>query len=187
MSLRSWLKRTTVRPWTDLRGVSNSTAAKSTILIPLIGYWIVFNESAVHWLQLARQLGGGEPSDHISTRLLWLYMALCAIGAGTFIYAVRCPPEVKKYGDYKDYVNGDGPAMSTRAVGDVRELLEKAGYYELGFSDAKDVLGVNFDYLDKLRPYSRGAVTLLFCLGFTILTILSSQVFFRVIRLLTGI
>jgi hypothetical protein len=42
------------RPWSDLRGISNSYAAKSTILIPLVGYWIIFNENVAKWLNLAR-------------------------------------------------------------------------------------------------------------------------------------
>jgi hypothetical protein len=181
------LKEIVVRPWTDLRGISNSTAAKSTILIPLIGYWIMFNESAVRWLQLARQLGGGDTGDHISPRLLWLYMALCAIGVATFIYAWRCPAEVKKYGDYKDYVNGDGPAMTSSTIDDIRSTLEKIGYYELGPAEERDLLDVHFGYLNSLRPMSRFVVTALFCLGFAILTILSSQVFVRVFRLLLGL
>jgi hypothetical protein len=181
------LAKKAIRPWTDLRGISNSTAAKGTILIPLIGYWIVFNETAVHWLRLARQFSGGDPEDHISARLLWLYMALCAIGAGTFIYALRCPPEIKKYGDYKDYINGDGDAMTIRTVENIRHYLQGIGYSGLGAADKNDVLAVHFDELNSQRLYSRLSVTLLFVFGFVILSMLSAQVFLRVLRLLVGI
>jgi hypothetical protein len=186
MNLRD-LTKIVVRPWTDLRGISNSSAAKSTILIPLVGYWIVFNESAVHWLQLAHQLGGSDPMDRISPRLLWLYMALCAIAAGTFIYALRCPPEVKKYGDYKDYVNGDGPAMTMLTLKEIEESLEREGYYELGPTHKNDMLDVYFSHLNLLHPASRLVVTILFFFGFTILTVLSAQVFIRVFRLMIGL
>jgi hypothetical protein len=152
-------------PWTDLRGISNSNAAKSTILIPLIGYWIVFNQSMVQWLQLAHQLVGNDQSDHISPRLLWLYMALCAIGAGTFIYGLRCPAEVKKYGDYKDYVNGDGPALSNQALMEIRKSLEDEGYHDFGPAHKIDVLNVHFSHLNLLHPASRFFVTALFFLA----------------------
>ena len=58
-----WLRELATREWTDLRGISNSSAAKSTILIPLVGYWIIFNEYVVNWLQLAHQLEG-KPSNN---------------------------------------------------------------------------------------------------------------------------
>jgi hypothetical protein len=66
----SWgrLHHLLVRPWTDLRGISNSNAAKSTILIPLIGYWIIFNESVLSWLQLAHPLGGHATSYYEASR-----------------------------------------------------------------------------------------------------------------------
>jgi len=181
------LTRIVVRPWTDLRGISNSSAAKSTILIPLVGYWIVFNESAVHWLQLAHQLGGSDTIDRISPRLLWFYMALCAIAGGTLLYAWRCPPEVKKYGDYKDYVNGDGPAMTKLTIDDIQNSLVEAGYHELGSVHKNDLLDVYFSHLNLLRPVSRLGVTILFYIGFIILTGLSAHVFVRVLKLLIGL
>ena len=158
MDIPSWTKFA-VRPWTDLRGISNSSAAKSTILIPLVGYLIVFNQNVLPWLQLARQLGGGVTQDHISPRILWLYIALCAIALGTLIYAWRCPPEVKKYGDYKDYANGDGPAMTSRTLDEIQTLLDNTGYDAFGKPESNDVLNVYFDYLNSLHPVSRlGAV-----------------------------
>jgi hypothetical protein len=90
------LKELVSRPWSDLRGVSNSYAAKSTILIPLIGYWVIFNESFVRWLNLAREFVGAHTIDRISPRILWLYVALCAIALGTLVFAKWCPREVKK-------------------------------------------------------------------------------------------
>ena len=35
--------------WDKLRSVSNSTAAKATILVPVIGYLIIFNEKIVEF------------------------------------------------------------------------------------------------------------------------------------------
>jgi hypothetical protein len=116
------------RPWSDLRGISNSYAATSTVLIPLVGYWVIFNESVVRWLNLAREFVGAPAADHISSRVLWLYVALCAIALGTLIYAKWCPLEVKKYGDYRDYVNGDGPAMSISTMEDIGKQVELWGY-----------------------------------------------------------
>jgi hypothetical protein len=176
---RDWLREKVGRPWSDLRGISNSYAAKSTILIPLVGYWIIFNESIFPWLQLAQQIGGHLPSDH--TRVRWFYMGLCAIAGGTFLYALRCPPEIKKYGDYRDYVNGDGPALTMASLQDIVEDLEKSGYNELSGAGKNDLMAVHYYDLNKSREMSRVVVTLLFAAGFLILTWLSLRVFAMVL------
>lgn len=181
------IRTSVARPWSDLRGISNSYPAKSTIVIPLIGYYILFNEYLVKWLHLAQQVGGSTPADHIPRRVLWLYMGLCSIAIGTFIYALRCPPEVKKYGDFKDYVNGDGPALTDDAVEEIKEELGKAGYDTFRYSLNKEIFSMHFDYLNNLHPSSRIGVTLCFAVGFLILGILSAQVFFRVLLRLIGL
>ncbi|MHB8268368.1 hypothetical protein [Bradyrhizobium sp.] len=181
------IRTSVARPWSDLRGISNSYAAKSTIVIPLIGYYILFNEYLVKWSHLAQQVGGSTPADHIPRRALWLYMGLCSIAIGTFIYALRCPPEVKKYGDFKDYVNGDGPALTDVVMEEIEKTLGKAGYDTFTYRLNKERLAMHFDYLNNLHPYSRIAVTLCFAAGFLILGILSAQVFFRVLLRLVGL
>src|ERR1041385_1787909 len=172
------------RPWSDLRGISNSYAAKSTILIPLIGYWVIFNERIVKWLDLAREFVGAPVVDHIPSRILWLYLALCAVALGTFIYALRCPPEVKKYGDYRDYVNGDGPAVSSSTMHDIEKDMERDGYSLEGEMSKADFLEINFRELNASNPYSRWAVTICFVFGFGILAFLSGKVFYVVVSLL---
>jgi hypothetical protein len=169
------------RPWSDLRGISNSYAARSTILIPLIGYWAIFNDRLVDWLNLAREFVGAPITGQISTRVLWLYMGLCAIALGTFIYALRCPQEVKKYGDYKDYVNGDGPAMSDNTMDDIQKQVEDAGYALERPIAKQDYLELHFRELDYSEPISRFAVSVCFAFGFSILTVLSGQVFWKVL------
>jgi hypothetical protein len=172
------------RPWSDLRGISNSYAAKSTILIPLIAYWAIFNESVVKWLNLAREFVGAPVVDGISPRILWLYVALCVIALGTLIYGRRCPPEVKKYGDYRAYVNGDGPAMSASTMDDIEKDVERRGYALEGKITRPDYLEINFHELNVSNPVSRWSVTVCFAFGFGVLTILSGQVFWKVIHLL---
>jgi hypothetical protein len=175
-----WVREKVSRPWSDLRGISNSYAAKSTILIPLVGYWIIFNETIFGWLHLAQQLGGHQPSDH--TRVRWFYMGLCAIAGGTLLFAWRCPPEIKKYGDYRDYVNGDGPAITKASMQDIEDDLVKSGYSELdGYYSKNDKLAVHFYDLNKSEEASRIAITILFAIGFLILTTLSLRVFAMVL------
>jgi hypothetical protein len=57
--------------WTVLRDIGNSAPAKLTILIPLVGYLIIFNEHVLKYLELSHQLFGNKDSQstQISPRL----------------------------------------------------------------------------------------------------------------------
>lgn len=48
---------------TDFRTISNSHAARITILSPLVGYLIIFNENIVVYLRLAETFGGTSIMD----------------------------------------------------------------------------------------------------------------------------
>src|SRR3954454_24281518 len=94
VDVKGWLKTPL---WVRLRSVSNSTAAKATILVPIIGYLIIFNEKVVEFLNLAKSVemyGGVE----VSYRLILIYLGLCAISLGVAVYGWFCPSEVKHYG-----------------------------------------------------------------------------------------
>jgi hypothetical protein len=102
-------------PWRRLRGAGNSLAVRVTVLIPLVGYLIIFNSYIVKYLELAKEIGGGPPVDNVSvsSRLLLIYFGLCAVALGSVLYARFCPDEVKHFGTSAAYVGGDG-----RSIGD---------------------------------------------------------------------
>jgi len=150
----------------------------------LIGYWIIFNDTVLKWLKLAREFVGAPMNDQISARVLWLYIGLCVIALGTLIFAARCPTEVKKYGDYRDFVNGDGPAMSKATMDDIERQVQESGYALETVTTKADYLEIHFYELNYSEPSSRFAVLICFLFGFAILTLLSAQVFWKVVMLL---
>jgi hypothetical protein len=116
--------------WSALRGFGNSPPAKLTILIPLIGYLIIFNDKIVPFLELSQQITGAS-SDYgasISPRLLSIYFGLCLIAVGTAIYSMRCPTEVKYYGSSAAYVGGDGPSLGDFAMEEIEKVLRESKY-----------------------------------------------------------
>jgi len=149
----------------------------------------LFNETIAGWLRLIGPLA--DSGSHVSYRIVWTYIGLSLIAAGTFIYAVWCPPEIKKYGDYRDYVNGDGTAMTKSALTEMLDYLEKKGFYELrdaanstARNDAgKDIMSVYFNFRNERYAPARFAVTVLYYLGFTITGWLAAQIFWRVLLL----
>jgi hypothetical protein len=129
--------------WTGLRSVGNSPLARLTIIIPLVGYLIIFNEYALQYLHLSHRLFDGQPtstsevqSTQISMRLLLIYFGLCAVALASAIYTVACPPEIKRHGSPTEYSGGDGQNLS---VGQLVEIAKK-----FRPSNAQTVRFVNF-------------------------------------------
>jgi hypothetical protein len=90
-------------PWSRLRGIGNSAAAKATILMPLVGYLVLFNGEFVAWLQLHQTVGdvvtSGATEAALGWRLLCLYYGLMLVAIATIVYTVRCPWICKRYAD----------------------------------------------------------------------------------------
>jgi hypothetical protein len=91
---------------------------------------------------------------------------------------------VKKYADYRDFVNGDGPAMSTSTMNDIEKHAVELGYSFEGMTSKPDYLEVHFYELNFSDPVSRLAVLVCFLFGFSILTSLSGRVCYNVVLLL---
>jgi hypothetical protein len=98
--------RASVWRWSNLRAIGNLSAAKLTVLIPLIGYMVIFNEKFLPYLQLSVHIFGGQADvggqAQVSWRLIATYYGLCFLGVGSIIYQLFCPIEVKRFGTAAD-------------------------------------------------------------------------------------
>src|SRR6266852_9232668 len=108
MCLRNALSRwDTASKWSRLRSVGNSLPARLTILIPLVGYLIIFNQETAKYLTLIQELAGQKTSaDHpisVSPSVLLVYFGLCALALGSAIYSYLCPDQVRHYGSSAAY------------------------------------------------------------------------------------
>jgi hypothetical protein len=82
-------------PWTRLRNRENSPLVRLTVLIPLVGYLIIFNAHVIDYIELALELGGSANTDAtVSSKLLSVYFGLCAIALASVIYSRYCVPIV---------------------------------------------------------------------------------------------
>jgi hypothetical protein len=82
--------------WSRLRSIGNSAPARATIVIPLVGYLIIFNEQVLSYLTLSPEIFG--KSVGISTKLLNIYFGLCFVAIASFLFAWFCPLQIRKYG-----------------------------------------------------------------------------------------
>ena len=102
-------------PWTTLRPVGNSVIVKLTILIPAVGYLIIFNDKLVGYVDLIREISNLDKSSGLSVppRLFQLYFGFCFVAVASAIYSMACPSIIKRYPSAIDL-----GAATTEAVGD---------------------------------------------------------------------
>jgi hypothetical protein len=175
-----------------------------TILIPVLGYFIVFNATMQQYLHLAQGLvphdavpaatAPATDSNTISWRLLCAYFGLCIVSVGSLLYSWRCPPIVKRYASAVDFVASTAEFMSPT---DVQLYLDEmtskthdrrviAGLEANDFSPTgrSDLLSAYWRWSNRRDAFSRAACSLLFFCGFVLLAIPSVSVFLRVTALL---
>jgi hypothetical protein len=103
--------------WSNLRGLGNSAIARATILVPVVGYLLIFNASFVGWLDSSVVLHTDHAAasvQHTSPsmmcthawRLIAIYYGLTCTGIATALFGIRCPTPQKKYQDGIDYSLG---------------------------------------------------------------------------------
>jgi hypothetical protein len=121
-------KKITNLTWSELRSITNSTAAKMTVLIPIIGYLIIFNQHIVQYLNIIKQVGGDElpVEPHASSRLLLVYLGLTVVAVGAGLYQLFCPPDVKYYGDTNAYVGGVTQTIKEYRMRQIEERLRES-------------------------------------------------------------
>ena len=191
--------------WAGLRFVSNSTAAKATILVPLIGYLILFNAHIVQFLNLIQELNGSHHLG-VSYRLIFLYLGLCSVSLGVLAYSWFCPNEVKYYGSAASFVQGDGPSLRGFVIDDINRTLAADERYRPKLQELSDELRaikesrtvsdrdteryrtenlhLYFDYLNRRYPAARVFTVLAYIIGFGLLGIPSAEVFAGVVKIL---
>jgi hypothetical protein len=184
------------RPWSDLRSISNSYAARTTVLIPLIGYMILFNTNIIRWLDLVRGLEVSHDPNVIPVRLLFIYFGLCSVAIGVVVYNLACPNEVKEYASAEAYV-GDAVHNVPMIVrsGYQRALIDSPYKADLETINGKSYLAdekwraflhLYFTYLNRRKPVARVVTACAYALGITLLAIPSGEVFLRIIGIVFG-
>ena len=98
--------------------VGKSKIANLTILVPFIGYLILFNNELVTYLQLTKELlniEAGKPNESIS-RLYFLYLGLTFIGFGSIAFSVFCPKIVKSSSTEYEFSDSEFSIMTHKRL-----------------------------------------------------------------------
>lgn len=115
--------------WTLLRPIGNSWPARLTILIPLVGYFIIFNDALSH----SRLTGlvaefEGRPENlglSLSPRLFQVYFGLCFVAVASALYSLCCPEVIKRHPSAGEYVATEGNHLGEYGVRETEISLAK--------------------------------------------------------------
>lgn len=111
--------------WGKLRLVGNSSIAQSTIAVPILGYFILFNSDIVEYLRLHTDFCGGKACG-VSWRLYFLYFGCCFIAVGASVYSLLCPTVAKIYPGASDFFEAEKTYFSgPENLKYLFELIEK--------------------------------------------------------------
>src|SRR5262245_6024038 len=89
--------------WSTLRKVGNTSPAKLAILVPFVGWLVLFNEKLQPYIELSHAVFGAPTPGQAPVRLIVLYLSLCLISVASIIYSLLCPSEVKRYETAEHY------------------------------------------------------------------------------------
>jgi hypothetical protein len=179
--------------WATLRSIGNSRAVQASVAFPVIGYLILLSSQFTSIFDggLAGQVQHqGTWLDHLwAMKLYYVYFGLLFLGIGSIIYQSSCPRQIKKHGDWEDYVRIDGPVMTNSyitALGalvgrDYRADISKPGQ---DWPDLKiQYLRLHYAMLSAEAKYRRFAVAF-FLFGFALLSIPSAMTATKILLLL---
>jgi hypothetical protein len=109
-------------------------------------------------------------------KLYFLYFGFMFAGIGAIFYQWRCPQEVKKHADWKDYIAKDGDVLSYKYL---KQLGDRVGVpYSPNLRDSEsmgsEVMQTWYEIQDHTKPISRFFVLLCFLVSGALLAIPST-------------
>jgi len=124
-----------VPSWKELGAFGRSKIVNSAILIPLIGYYILYGQEFQTFFDLSAGLDvavrtGLAPIDWFLSldRVNLFYFGLCSIAVAAVLFNLFCPSIVKDFKDYADYLARGIGEKSTHAlaytIGEIKKRPE---------------------------------------------------------------
>lgn len=172
--------------------------------MPFIGYLILFNSHVVEALRPTVELfpdcaDGSCAQSLMWPRLFYLYFGLMFLGIGSFIYQLRCDPNVKRFDTSETFTASISAVVTESDLFVYQEMIERIGgpapatrdflAGELANLDQSprlklSILNKFYRTVDGGRYFSRLCVALCYSAGFALVLIPSSQASVQIFILL---
>jgi hypothetical protein len=115
-------------PWSALRRIGQSRLLSLTIVVPFLGWLLLFNQHLVDLLMLspdvvARLFHGSSGSSIELSRqvslnwLYYVYFGLSFLGVGSCLFATSCPNEITSYASAREFMQAEAALVSRARIG----------------------------------------------------------------------
>lgn len=96
--------------WSSLSGIGNSRLAQLTVLMPVIGYLVLFNSQISLWFEtvIPQRLSTETPSiweTLFENNLLYLYLGLLMFGLAVTLFNIAAPSQIRRFPATEDYIH----------------------------------------------------------------------------------
>ncbi|KQP85694.1 hypothetical protein [Methylorubrum extorquens] len=172
------------------------------MLMPLLGYFIIFNSYFVHYMQEHHNLCPTSKCD-VTWKFYFLYFGATSIGLASVVYAMFCPEILKKYAGPSEFFDAEKQYYCYPShLSDLVSYVEKqsgtliADVFNLKGLIAKNaVIGLNeahvisgmmgskFELANESVSFARFIVFMLYTIGGVMIGIPALITFWRIFRL----
>ncbi len=92
--------------WQTIRIIGGSVPAKASVIMPFLGYIIIFNRHVIEFVSgsFVQLYNIDANKDKFLNNLYMLYFGLFAFGVASLLYQVFCHHSVKKYSDFQEFI-----------------------------------------------------------------------------------
>lgn len=125
--------------WETLRSIGGSPISKLTILTPIIGQYIILNESLLKYIstkpdlsKIPLDLSKIPTNDELintpnstSITLYLTYIGLYIFGISTALYVFKCPSEIAKHNSQNSYINEEFEIVTTSTFSSMSNNIDK--------------------------------------------------------------
>ncbi len=105
-----------MRKWNSIRSVGNSQIVRASILVPVIGYILLYGSAFREWFSFVNEISEATSLNSNSwieyfisiSRFHMLYFSLVFLSIGSVIYQICCPKIIKNYRSPGEYFKEEG-------------------------------------------------------------------------------
>ncbi len=121
--------------WDSLRGLGQNKLAQLTVLVPILGYFILFGENYADYFRLSFVAEDRPTGSLASWRVYLLYFGFSFLAIASFLFSVYCPKVIKQHENGAKYAALEAPTLSEAEVEElVRDVSGRAFLDETGAS-----------------------------------------------------
>lgn len=141
--------------WSNLSSLGNAPLFRATILVPVLGYIIVFSEQFAAVFRLSEtylsvtEIESGAANDVTMWNIYFTYFGLSAFGVASLVYTLACPNEIKREPDRLRHAVAAGESQTAVVVkSSLQDVLRRFFWAHNHDCEVKGIRG--FSYTSRL-------------------------------------